>query len=173
MDSDSEKKFPCPACQSSHTDLVSYVYRCLETANAGKILFVDGFDSELNKKREVSKEKRESLMKLLKPPQEANTSFPAATVALLAFLFSWLTVGSSFASRMGERLYFYLTLAIVFGLVYPFYSTLQAIIRQVHTNYERYKKEKTAWIKKRYCYDCENIFVAETQAPAPKKKRPR
>lgn len=168
---DSEKKIYCPNCDSSHTDLISYVYHCLQSENAGKKLFVDGFDSELNKKREVPKEKREGLLTLIKPPKEANISFPSATVALLAFLFSWLVVGSSFASQMGERLYFYLTIAIVLGLIYPLHSTMLAIIKEIQQNYARYKKEKMVWVKKRYCYDCERVFVIEPASKAPPKKK--
>lgn len=168
---DSEKKICCPACESPHTDLISYVYQCLTTANAGKKLFVDGFDTELNKKREIDPEKRQALSKALKPPKEANIKFPAATVALLAFLFSWLVVGSSFASQMGERLYCYLTIIIVLGLIYPLNSTMHLIIKQVQENYARYKKEKTVWIKKYYCYDCENIFIYDPTPQAPLRKK--
>jgi hypothetical protein len=143
----------------------------LESENAGKKLFVDGFDTELNKKRELPKEKREKLLLSLKPPKEANISFPAATVALLTFLFSWLVVGSSFASQMGERLYFYLTIVIVLGLIYPLHSTMLAIIKEIQRNYSRYKKEKLVWIKKRYCYDCEYIFIHEPSLRTPLKKK--
>lgn len=158
---DSEKKVYCPFCDNYHTDHVSYVYHCLLTGNAGKKIFVDGFDTELNKKREIPAEKRAYLLKILKPPREAALSFPAATVALLAFLFSWIVVGSSFASKIGEQLYFYLTVAIVVGLIYPFYSTMEAIIKEIQRNYARYKTEKGLWVKKHYCYDCEKIFVLE------------
>lgn len=71
---DSEKKIYCPKCDSPHTDLISYVYHCIESKNAGKKLFVDGIDTELNKKREISEEKRKILIKTLKPPQEAKLS---------------------------------------------------------------------------------------------------
>ncbi len=165
---DSEKKIYCPACESPHTDLVSYVYQCLESKNAGKKLFVEGFDTELNKKREISKEKQEILLKTLKPPQESKLSFPAATVALMAFLVSWLVVGSILISKIGEKLYFYLTITLIALLAYPFYSTMEMMIKQVRTNYVRYRDEKNRWIKKRYCYDCELIFT--TEAPSHKKK---
>ncbi|HOD12779.1 MAG TPA: hypothetical protein PLO93_00725 [Candidatus Omnitrophota bacterium] len=167
---DSEKKIYCPYCDSYHTDLVSYVYHCLLTGNAGKKIFVDGFDTELDKKREIPAEKRGPLAKLLKPPKEAAIAFPAATVALLAFLFSWIVVGSSFASKIGEQLYFYLTVAIVVGLIYPFYSTMEAIIKDIQRNYARYKKEKELWIKKYYCYDCEKVFIQANPNKGPRTK---
>ena len=132
---------------------------------------MDGFDTELNKKREIPEEKRTPLLKALKPPKEAAIAFPAATVALLAFLFSWIVVGSSFASKIGEQLYFYLTIAIVVGLIYPFYSTMEAIIKDIQRNYARYKKEKELWIKKYYCYDCEKIFIPEAPIKNPKIKK--
>jgi hypothetical protein len=158
---DSEKKIYCPKCESPHTDLISYVYQCLQSKNAGKKLFVEGFDTELNKKREIPKEKHDVLLKLLKPPEESRISFPAATVALMAFLASWLVVGSILISRIGEKLYFCLTLALIVGLAHPFYSTMKFIIKQVRENYVRFRTQKSAWVKKRYCYDCGRIFTYE------------
>jgi hypothetical protein len=168
---DSEKKIYCPKCDSPHTDLISYVYQCLESENAGKKLFVDGFDTELNKKRELSAENREKLFTLIKPPQEAKVSFPAATVAMMAFFVSWLVVGSILISKIGERIYFYLTISFIVILAYPFYSTMDMIIKQVHKNYLRYKDLKNIWVKKRYCYDCGIIFILEPKPTTPAKKK--
>ncbi len=154
-----EKRILCPECDSKYTDLISYVYRCLESENAGQKLFSDNIDSEISKKKKFPELKKETLLKKLAPPKESKVSFPAATVALMAFLASWLVVGSILSSRIGETFYFYLTLLIVGGLAYPFYSTMKLIIKQVRINYAKYKKEKSLWVKKYFCYDCDHIFT--------------
>ena len=153
-----EKKIFCPHCDSKYTDLISYVYRCLESENAGRKFFSDEIETEIAKKKKIAPERKDQLMEKLCPPKEAKISFPALTVALMAFLLSWLVVGSILASRIGERTYFFLTLIIVGSLAYPFFSTMKYIIAQVRKNYIKYKKEKSIWVKKYFCYDCEHIF---------------
>ncbi|MDD3374398.1 MAG: hypothetical protein PHY73_01575 [Candidatus Omnitrophica bacterium] len=153
-----EKKVFCPNCDSKYTDLVSYVYRCLESEDAGRKFFSDEIETEVAKKKKINPDRREELKKKLCPPMEAKISFPALTVALMAFLISWLVVGSVLASRIGEKTYFFLTLIIVGSLAYPFFSTMEYIIAQVRKNYAKYKKEKSIWVKKYFCYDCEHVF---------------
>ncbi len=156
-----EKKIFCPNCDSKYTDRVSYVYRCLKSRNAGRKLFEDEVETEIAKKNRIPDERKESLTIKLSPPQEAKVSFPALTVALMAFLLSWLVVGSILASRIGEKTYFFLTLIIVGSLAYPFFSTMDYIIKQVRKNYVHYKKKKSVWVKKYFCYDCEHVFFLE------------
>jgi len=153
-----EKRIFCPSCDSKYTDLVSYVYQCLKSENAGRKLFSDEIETEIAKRKQISPERKEELIKKLYPPKEDRVSFPALTVALMAFLISWLVVGSLLASRIGEKTYFFLTLIIVGSLAYPFFSTMKFIINQVRKNYIKYKKEKSIWVKKYFCYDCEHVF---------------
>ena len=98
-----EKKIFCPACDSKYTDLVSYVYRCLESENAGRRLFSDNIESEICKKKSFSKSKKEKLLKKLAPPKESKVSFPAVTVALMAFLASWLVIGSVYQAVLEKH----------------------------------------------------------------------
>ena len=154
-----EEKNYCPKCDSKHTDLISYIYRRLESENAGQEMFVDGIETALDKKRQFLNEKSQELIKKFKPPVESKVSFPAATTALLAFALSWIIVGSLLITKIGEMFYFYSTIAVILGVSYPFYMTMQDIIAQVHKNYLRYRKLKSVWVKKYYCYDCKLLFI--------------
>ncbi len=163
-----EKKIYCPKCDSSHTDLVSFVYRHLESDGAGHRLFIEGIETELQKKRQFSEYKKKVFLETFKPPVESKLSVPAITVALMAFFLSWLIVGSLLMSKIGGQTYLIVTMGIIIIIAYPFYSTLKFIISQVRKNYTRYRKEKNVWIKKHYCYDCEHVFSLE---PEPEKKK--
>ena len=162
------KKIYCPKCDSSHTELISYVYRCLESENAGHKLFVGEAETELQKKREFPPEKKEKFLKTFKPPAESKLSVPSLTVSLMAFFLSWLIVGAIFMSKIGGQNYFIITMVIIAAIAYPFYSTFLLIIEQMRKNYTRYREAKNIWIKKRYCYDCESVF---TLKPKEKEKK--
>jgi hypothetical protein len=155
----SEKKIYCPRCDSSHTDLISFVYRCLQSGHAGQKLFTAGVETEFQKKRMFSEKKKAELLNALKPPAESKLSVPALTVALMAFFLSWLVVGSLLMSKIGGTTYLVITTLIILVIAYPFYSTLKFMISQIRTKYVKYRQEKSVWIKKRYCYDCEHIFT--------------
>ena len=73
-------------------------------------------------------------------------------------------------SKIGGQTYLLITAVIITLIAYPFYSTMGWVIKQVRANYIRYRKAKSAWIKKHYCYDCENIFVLEESLPLSKPK---
>ena len=165
-----DKKIYCPKCESRHTELVSYVYRCLESQNAGHRLFVGDAETELQKKRQFSPEKKERLLKAFKPPAESKLSVPSLTVSLMAFFLSWLVVGAIFMSKIGGRNYFIITMVIIAAIAYPFYTTLLLIIDQIRKNYVRYRKAKNIWVKKHYCYDCEAVFTLEPKEKKTKKK---
>ncbi|MDP8266601.1 MAG: hypothetical protein P9M07_06625 [Candidatus Aceula meridiana] len=167
-----DKKIYCPKCDSSHTELISYVYRCIESENAGHRLFVGEAETALQKKREFSPEKKEKFLKAFKPPVESKLSIPSLTVALMAFFLSWLVVGAMFLSKIGGRNYFIITLIIIAAIAYPFYSTFLLIIDQMRKNYAKYRKSKNVWIKKRYCYDCEAVFTLEPEEKKAKEKTP-
>lgn len=157
----SEKKIYCPKCDSSHTDLISFVYQCLQSGHAGQRLFTEGVETEFQKKRKFSDKKKTELLNAFKPPTESKLSVPALTVALMAFFLSWLIVGSLFMSKIGGTTYLIITTIIIIVIAYPFYSTLKFMISQIRKRYVKYRQEKSAWIKKHYCYDCEHIFTIE------------
>lgn len=155
-------KIYCPRCSSAHTDLISYIYHYLESENAGQKLFVDGIETELQKKRNFSKEKRMLFLEKFKPPLESKLSLPSLTVAMMAFFLSWLVVGALLMSKIGGRTYLLITSLIIIIIAYPFYSTMLFVISQVREKYARYREAKEKWIKKHYCYDCENVFTIES-----------
>lgn len=157
-----DEKIHCPRCSSGHTDLISYMYHYLESENAGHRLFVDGIETELQKKRNFSKEKRTLFLEKFHPPVESKLSLPSLTVALMAFFLSWLVVGAFLMSKIGGQTYLIVTTLIIVLIAYPFYSTMLLVISQVRRNYVRYRSAKEAWIKKHYCYDCEYVFTIDS-----------
>ena len=165
-----DKKIYCPKCDSSHTELISYVYRCLGSENAGHKLFIGEAETELQKKREFSPGKKEKFLKAFKPPVESRLSIPSLAVSLMAFFLSWLVVGAIFLSKIGGRNYFIITMAIIAAIAYPFYSTFLLIIDQMRKNYTRYHQAKSVWVKKRYCYDCDAVFTLEPEEKKEEKK---
>lgn len=147
----------CPKCQSEMVEPVPSFYNHLRTKGLGRKLFTE---SPLPLKTpELNEKQRTRLLHRLTPPAEPKHSLPAGTIAMMAFLVSWLTTGAILIARLGYQSYFILTMLIVLGMVVPFYLILNLVIHDFGRIVNKYNRLLHAWEKQYFCHECHHVFI--------------
>lgn len=152
-----EKEITCPFCHKDKTESVPLMYQRLKSNDAGIKLLAEGsVSSEISR---LPPHKKAKLIEHLTPPSEPKTKLPAGAISIMALVVSWLSTGSLISSRIGPKIYFWLSVVIVCAVTVPFYSILNLVIEDFRRGLYRYKKIKAAWEKQFFCHHCQRVFI--------------
>ncbi len=151
----------CPKCRGESIEDVPSYYQTLKTKGLGRKLFTE---SPLPLKTpELSERQRARLLHRLTPPAEPKHSLPAGTIALMAFLISWLTTVTILVARLGYKMHVLFSILIILSTAIPFYLILNIVILDFRRIINKYHRLRTAWEKQFFCLDCHHVFMLKKE----------
>jgi len=144
----------CPKCESTKVETVPHMYKIVKSRNAGaKFILQDA-----PKHHHLPEAHRKILLKKLTPPVEPTGRLPAGIIAVMAFLLSWLGVGSLVIGKIGEKTYFILSIIFVIIAAVAFFYMINSTLEIFRKQFLRYKENRLRWENGLFCKECDKIF---------------